>query len=231
MNQDAHDTRLIATMGPPLVLNALVASAEAADEAPLSLSVGPGELVVLRASPGPASRALPRVILGLELCHRGDVLCFGQPVPTGQEAALVAMRRRVGWVPAQGALLSNLTLEANLQLPLRYHEAPPEEEVRARAAEVMALLQLAPLPATIPPLVDRGLCRQVALARALILRPQLLLLEELTDGMDPTTARAIWATLGGLCRRLGVAALALTGDATMAKDHADRIIDRVQPAH
>ena len=89
---------------------------------------------------------------------------------------------------------------------------------------------MGPLPAAIPPLVDRALCRQVALARALILRPQLLILEELTDGMDPTTARAIWATLAGLCRRLGVAALALTGDVTMARDHADRIIERPQPA-
>ena len=214
----------------PLVVVGLVASAEAAHEAPLTLSVEAGELVVMLWPQGSGSRSFSRTILGLERPHRGAVRCLGLPVPVGQEAALVAMRRRIGWVPAQGALLSNLTLEANLQLPLRYHEAPAEEEVQRRAAEILALLKMAPLPPTIPPLVDRALCRQVALARALMLRPELLLLEELTDGMDPATARSVWATLAGVCQRLGVAAVALTGDATAAHGHAHRIIDRVLPA-
>ena len=141
----------------PLVVVGLVASAEAAHEAPLTLSVEAGELVVMLWPQGSGSRSFSRTILGLERPHRGAVRCLGLPVPVGQEAALVAMRRRIGWVPAQGALLSNLTLEANLQLPLRYHEAPAEEEVQRRAAEILALLKMAPLPPTIPPLVDRAL--------------------------------------------------------------------------
>lgn len=212
---------------PVLALHGLVPSAAAAADPPLTLAVAPGDLVALVLPSGPGARSLPRVILGLERAHAGTVRCFGTPVPEGPEAALVAMRRRIGWVPAQGALLSNLTLEGNLLLPLRYHEAPTDDRVQARAAETLALLELPPLPATIPPLADRTLCRRVALARALILRPELLLLEELTDGMDAGTARAVWATLARVCDQLGVATVALTGDAAGARGLTDRIIDRV----
>ncbi len=210
---------------PALEFDGVVPASVTGTGAALDLQVAAGELVVLVAPPTLARAALPRLLLGVERPARGRVSCLGAPVPQGPEAALVALRRQLGWVPAQGALLSNLTLTANLTLPLRYHTTWDDESVDRRKEDVLALLGLPPLPVVIPPLADKVLCRRIAVARALMLHPKALLLEELTDGMDLTTARSVWATIAHARRRLGLAVLAVTGDPTATADVADRVMD------
>ncbi len=208
-----------------LAFEGVIPAGQGAHASPVTLRVAADEVVVLVAPPGPGRAAMPRMLLGLDRPVAGQVQCLGAPVPDGPEEVLVALRRRMGWVPAQGALLSNLTLSANLTLPLRYHTTWDEAAVDQRRDEVLALLDLPLPPPVIPPLADRVLCRRVAVARALMLHPEILLLEELTDGMDVATARSVWATIAVARRHLGLAVLAVTGDGTAPASIADRVID------
>lgn len=189
------------------------------------LEVMAGELVVICGPVGSGKSALLRMAIGLQRPVAGRVLCLGAPVPRDTDPAVDLLRRRVGWVPQSGALLSNLSLQGNLDLPLRFHEDPDATTVTRRREETLALMGIETLPATIPPLVDRPTRRRVAVARALMLRPPLLLLDEPTDGMDTRSAAEMWLALDRVRHTLGTAILVATGDAAPVTRVADRVVE------
>lgn len=170
----------------------------------LSFMLPPSSCVVLTGALGCGKSAALRMIVGMEAPTRGRVSFEGQVVGELEAGALDEARRRIGYVPEKGALMNNLTLRENMVLPFRYHNAPTEEEVDARAAATLEMLGLPPLPRVSPPNAGPGLCRQVALARALVLRPSVLVLDSPVAGMDHSAAQGLWRTLNRLMLELPV---------------------------
>jgi ABC-type sulfate/molybdate transport systems ATPase subunit len=137
---------------------------------------------------------------------------WGQEPWTLSQQDIVSLRRRIGFVPDRGELIKNLSLFDNLVLPLRYHTQPPEQEVRQRANELLALMEIARLPQVPTSRADRRLAQKIALARALILEPELLLLDQPTHDFDVDFADYVWRLLDDVCGKRNVAVLAMVRD-------------------
>ncbi len=173
----------------------------------LDFAVHAREAVVLTGPLGCGKSTLLRAVIGQEKPTSGRVLIEGRDPFEMDDYQLEELRTRIGYMPEDGALLSNLNLFENLVLPLRYHRGPPEDEVRFAAKETLRLLGIGELPHAIPPTTSRAMCQLVALARTLILRPVLLVLDAPVLGMDEPTARGVWRTLNKLRVDLDLAIL------------------------
>jgi phospholipid/cholesterol/gamma-HCH transport system ATP-binding protein len=182
----------------------------------LSARIGEGESLVLA---GPAhngkSTALA-MVMGGAWPSSGEVRVLGLRPRLLPEDQLDELRSRIGYVPQQGGLLSNLSLIDNVSLPLRYHRDPSDDEVRAALERVQRLLGVRELPTIPAALAPLRLRRVAAIARALILEPRLLVLDEPARGLAGWEKRELWGLLAAVQAALGVAVLAATSDSETA---------------
>src|SRR5690349_1510665 len=142
----------------------------------VGLTVEPGELVALLGPSGSGKTTLLRVLAGLEPADAGAVRFDGQDA-----AALSVGQRRVGFVFQHYALFRHMTVGENVAFGLRVRPRatrPPEAAIRARVAELLALVQLDGLAGRRPDQLSGGQRQRVALARALAVEPRVLLLDE-----------------------------------------------------
>lgn len=177
----------------------------------LDLALAPGERVVV-GGPVEITSELLRAVMGLQAPVAGAVRVLGESLSTLSRARSEAVLERVGYSPRQGALVSNLPLRDNLLLPLRYHRRLPAGEVPELAKAAAARFGLAALPAVIPPVVSVLTRRRVTLARATVLEPELLVIDDPTEDLDPAAADEIADRLATAVRELGAAVLAASND-------------------
>lgn len=164
----------------------------------LELAVRAGERAVL-VGPIEAASAVMRALVGVELPDAGTARVLGEApaaLPRREAAALLA---RVGWYPRTGALLANLTLRENLLLPLQFHR-PRDRSAAAVAAAALARFGLEHAEDVRPEEVPAPVRRRVALARAILLDPEVLVLDDPLDDLEEETARELLAAIDGWCR-------------------------------
>lgn len=176
----------------------------------LDLALAAGERIVV-GGPVEITSELLRAVMGLRAVS-GEVRVLGESLPTLSRAASEAVLSRVGYSPRHGALVSNLPLRDNLLLPLRYHRRLPAGEVPEAAKAAAARFGLAALPAVIPPVVSVLTRRRVTLARATVLGPELLVIDDPTEDLDPGAADEIADRLAAAAGELGAAVLAASND-------------------
>lgn len=160
----------------------------------LGFRLAPGEALVLT-GPVEAGSAVLRALVGVEEPAAGRALLFGEPPAALSRARTPALLSRVGWYPRTGALLANLTLRENLLLPLQFHRRPSAAEAERAAAAALARFGLDEAPDVRPEEAPLPVRRLVALARATLLDPELLLLDDPLDDLDEDTAGAVLAAL------------------------------------
>ncbi len=193
------------------------------------LTVDRGECVVLHGDLDSGVGAVLRAAIGLEAPLAGRVRLFGSDPAGLDQPQDCALRARLGWMPRRGALISNLSLFENLVLPLRWHRRAHGAPLRARAAEVLAWFGVTELPALNPGQAGAVLCRRVALARAVILDPDLLVLEDPSDDLDPATTASILAVLRRLATERGTGILLATYAADLSRSFGDRCVAMPSP--
>ena len=138
-------------------------------------------------------------VAGLQHPAAGRHLLFGEETSSLPQPELVAARLRVGLVFENGGrLFTQMTVEENVALPLRYHRNCPAEETREAVAAVLGLAGLADLASQVTGQLNRSWRQRVALARALVLRPEVLLLDNPLAGLDPRQTRWWLDTLDAL---------------------------------
>ncbi len=176
----------------------------------LDLSVARGELLSVVGGSGTGKTVLLRQILGLEQPARGEVRVLGRPAAQlGRKGAA----SRVGMLFQRGALFSAFNVLENIAFPLRELKVLPGELIREAALMKLQMVGLDPSQAhKMPADLSGGMIRRVALARALIMDPPLLLLDEPTAGLDPDSADGLCALLRSLHRELCLTVVMATHD-------------------
>lgn len=179
----------------------------------LDLIVAPGEMVSLVGGSGSGKTTLLRHLIGLTRPQAGSVKLFGEILLSGSARIQRARRRRFGVLFQQGALFSALTVEENIGFPLKELGIVRDEEVRALVTQKMAMVELEPHHASLMPAeLSGGMIKRVALARALALEPELLLLDEPTAGLDPDRSASFVELIRALHARLSLTVVLVTHD-------------------
>ncbi|MGJ7545806.1 ABC transporter ATP-binding protein [Variovorax sp. LT1R16] len=186
----------------------------------LDLTIRRGEVLSLVGGSGTGKTVLLRQILGLAHPTRGDVTVLGQrPGQLGAKGAA-----KVGMLFQHGALFSAFSVLDNIALPLRELKLLPDDLIRDAALVKLQMVGLDPSQAhKNPSALSGGMIKRVALARALIMDPPLLLLDEPTAGLDPESADGFCDLLRSLHRELGLTVVMVTHDLDTLFDLSTRI--------
>ena len=156
----------------------------------ISFEIEPHSFQFLTGPSGAGKTSLLRLILLSLRPTRGQIKMFGQDVTTLTNAQITAVRRRVGVVFQDFRLLDHLTTYENVALPLRV-KGREEATYRTEVVELLRWVGLGERMHVLPPVLSGGEKQRAAIARALIVRPELLLADEPTGNVDPTLARRL----------------------------------------
>ena len=177
----------------------------------LDLAIARGEVVSLVGGSGTGKTTLLRQILGLETPTKGTISILGQPVARLGESGAAASR--VGMLFQQGALFSAFTVLENIAFPLRELKTLPDELILDIALVKLQMVGLGTEHAyKMPADLSGGMVKRVALARALVMDPPLLLLDEPTAGLDPASADGFVSLLRSLHQELELTVIMVTHD-------------------
>jgi putative ABC transport system ATP-binding protein len=200
----------------------------------LALEVGRGEYVAIVGESGSGKSTLLNLIAGLDRPDDGSIVIDGADIATMDDTPRTLTRRaKLGFVFQAFHILPHLTVGQNVALPLVLLGAAPEERER-RATELLADVGLADRTASMPGELSGGELQRVAVARALVHRPSLVLADEPTGNLDPDTATVVLALLAHEIHGRGAAgilvthseAAAATADRELRLDHGRLITAR-----
>lgn len=185
----------------------------------LDFEVRPGEIFVLMGPSGSGKSVLLKHIIGLETPDAGEILVNGESVHDPG----VMDKYRMAMVFQSGALLNSLTVGENVGLYLREHRLKPRAEIERIVSEKLETVGLKGTEGKMPNELSGGMKKRAAIARALVIEPQLILYDEPTSELDPLSAVVIGKEILNLNRRIGVTSLVVSHDRDLAFGVAHRI--------
>ncbi|MFK3775188.1 ABC transporter ATP-binding protein [Pseudomonas sp. NPDC089406] len=177
-----------------------------------------GEFVTLLGPSGCGKSTLLRCIAGLTPVDAGQILLDGQDI-----VPVSPQKRGIGMVFQSYALFPNMTVEQNVAFGLRMQKVKSDES-QARVREVLELVELASFAARYPHQLSGGQCQRVALARSLVTRPRLLLLDEPLSALDARIRKHLREQIRAIQRELGLTTIFVTHDQEEALTMSDRIV-------
>jgi phospholipid/cholesterol/gamma-HCH transport system ATP-binding protein len=190
----------------------------------LSCSFPRGAITVLMGGSGAGKSTLFRLIGGLLRPDRGSIQVAGEEITGLSESGLGRVRRRIGMMFQGGALLDSMTLFENVALPLRERTKLSEREVTVKVMQSLEAVGLADAEALLPSQLSGGMVKRAALARAIVMSPEIVLADEPFSGLDPVTLRRIEALLVETNRGLGHTLVVASHHIASAKRMARQIV-------
>jgi putative ABC transport system ATP-binding protein len=189
----------------------------------VSLSVARGEYLALLGSSGSGKSTLLNLMAGLDRPTSGAILANGENLAALSPLHLARYRRNtVGMIFQSFNLLPRMTLEENVELPLRLAEVDRSERP-GRVREALERVRLTHRVGHRPTELSGGEQQRVAIARALVNRPKILLADEPTGNLDSATGEAILSLLRDLQTQLGMTIVMVTHERPLAERYADRL--------
>ncbi|HSZ03099.1 MAG TPA: ABC transporter ATP-binding protein [Terriglobales bacterium] len=183
----------------------------------ISLQIAEGEFLTILGESGSGKTTLLRIIAGFESANSGEILMEGERLDV-----LPPYRRRVNTVFQHYALFPHLSVEENVGYGLRVAKLP-KDEIAVRVTDALAMVKMASFARSKPAKISGGQQQRIALARALVNRPRLLLLDEPLSALDANLRRQMQVELKSLQREVGISFVFVTHDQEEAMVMSDRI--------
>jgi len=189
----------------------------------VNLRVWPGTTSVILGGSGSGKTVLMKHIMGLFKPDRGEVIVDGESITRMDRRELSRFRTRMGMVFQSSALFDSLTVFENVAFPLREHTKLSEEEIAAAVKEKLAVVELYEVEQKFPAELSGGMRKRVALARAIVREPKLVLYDEPTTGLDPLTTESVDEMIIGARQKLGVTSVVISHDIGSTFHIADHV--------
>jgi phospholipid/cholesterol/gamma-HCH transport system ATP-binding protein len=180
--------------------------------------------VVVLGKSGSGKSVLIKCIIGLLKPDSGSINVLGNEIPKMTEDELDKIRVRIGFLFQSNALYDSMTVRENLEFPLRRHNVnhdnAPVEEIVKQALNDVGLIHTIDM---MPEELSGGMRKRIALARTLILKPEIILYDEPTTGLDPITSREIIGLMNNIKTKYGTSALVISHDMNCIKHASDLV--------
>lgn len=193
--------------------------------ADFNLEIKKGESVVVLGKSGSGKSVLIKCIIGLLEPDKGSIEMFGKNIPDLDEQELDVIRAKVGFLFQSNALYDSMTIRENLEFPLRRHWIEvSQDEVNTMVMEALEDVGLEHTVDMMPAELSGGMRKRIALARTLILKPEIILYDEPTTGLDPMTAKGIIELIVEIQKKYDTTSLVISHDMNCVRMASDRVV-------
>jgi phospholipid/cholesterol/gamma-HCH transport system ATP-binding protein len=190
-----------------------------------SLIVRKDENVVVLGKSGAGKSVLIKCIIGLLTPDSGEIKVLGQNVTGLKHIELDRIRTKIGFLFQGNAIYDSMSIRENLEFPLRRHWFDlSQQKVDSMVTEALENVNLLHTIDMMPSELSGGMLKRVALARTMILKPEIILYDEPTSGLDPVTSRDIDALIISLQRKYRTASIIISHDMNCVKNTSDRVV-------
>ena len=190
-----------------------------------NLTLNKGENVVVLGKSGSGKSVLIKCIIGLIRPDSGTINVLGKSITVLNHIELDEIRVKIGFLFQSNALYDSMTVKENLEFPLRRHGIQKsKEQINELVLEALTNVGLANTVDMRPAELSGGMRKRIALARTLILKPEIILYDEPTTGLDPITGREISNLMHELAKKYNTSSIIISHDMNCVKAVADRIV-------
>jgi phospholipid/cholesterol/gamma-HCH transport system ATP-binding protein len=191
----------------------------------INLDVHRGENVVVLGRSGQGKSVTIQCVVGMLTPDAGTLKVFGEEVAELDEKQLKELRMKIGFLFQSGALYDSMTVRENMEFPLtRVLKISDRAELDNRVDEVLSAVGLSEAADKMPSDLSGGMRKRAGLARTLIIKPEIMLYDEPTTGLDPITSREISKLILEMQKKYKTTAIIITHDMDCARVVADRVV-------
>jgi phospholipid/cholesterol/gamma-HCH transport system ATP-binding protein len=190
----------------------------------VTLQIADAESVVIIGRSGGGKSILLKHLIGLMMPDSGAVLIDGENITEMTERELLKVRRKFGMLFQSAALFDSMTVAENVSFLLRRERQMTPGEISKRVDEALEMVELPGTHAKKPAELSGGMRKRVGLARAIVYRPQILLYDEPTTGLDPIVSDSIDQLILRICEYLKVTSVVVTHDMRSTRRVGQRIL-------
>jgi len=195
----------------------------------VDLEVDKEENVVVMGRSGSGKSVLIKIIIGLLKPDKGVVKVFGKEMDKLNKKELIELRLKIGFLFQQNALYDSMTVRENIEFPLKRNKRDiPQDEIDKTVDDVLEAVGLTDTADQFPSELSGGQEKRIAIARTLVLKPQLILYDEPTAGLDPITSVEINELIKEAKKRYKTSSIIITHDLVCAKQTGDKIFMLVE---
>ncbi len=190
----------------------------------VNFKIEKGESIVIIGASGGGKSILLKHLIGLLQPDSGQVLIEGKDISHMRERELIQVRRKFGMLFQSAALFDSMTVAENVSFVLRRERKLSENEIKERVADVLETVELSGTEDKKPAELSGGMRKRVGLARAIVYRPEIVLYDEPTTGLDPIVSDSIDQLMVRVVERLKVTSIVVTHDMRSARRVGKRIL-------